>query len=141
MKTLSSSAQHMIYGGLGLSLGFALSRIGFASFGQVHRMFIFSDLRLLFTFAGAVALTMIGFRILARNQRIPTKPFHPGTIPGSILFGVGWALTGACPAVAIVQLGEGKLAAVFTLLGILFGVWVFRQANGRLFRWDRGACD
>ncbi|MHB8257576.1 MAG: YeeE/YedE thiosulfate transporter family protein [Acidiferrobacterales bacterium] len=141
MKKQSVFGQHLVYGLLGLALGFSLSRIGFASYSQVHRMFVFSDLRLLYTFAGAVVLTMIGFLVFAHGQRIPSKPFHPGTIPGSILFGAGWALTGSCPAIAIVQLGEGQLAAAFTLLGILFGVWVYRQAHAQFFHWDRGACE
>lgn len=141
MISRSSAGQHFIYGLSGLALGFSLSRIGFTNFGQVHGMFVFSHLRLLYTFAGAVGLTMAGFMIFARGQNIPSKPFHPGTIPGSILFGTGWALTGSCPAVAIVQLGEGQLAAAFTLLGILFGVWSYRQAHAQLFHWDRGACE
>ncbi len=141
MKTRSTLEQHFIYGLFGLVLGFALSRIGFASYSQVHRMFVFSDLRLLYTFAGAVGLTMAGFMAFARGHRIPTKPFHPGTIPGSILFGAGWALTGSCPAIAIVQIGEGQLAAAFTLLGILFGVWAYRQVHAQIFHWDTGSCE
>ncbi len=141
MTNQSNVGQHVIYGLLGLALGFSLSRMGFANFGQVHRMFVFSDLRLFYTFVGAVTLTMVGFKILARGQSIPSKPFHPGTIPGSILFGIGWALTGSCPAIAIVQVGEGPLAGSFTLLGILFGVWVYRQAHAQYFHWDRGACE
>ncbi len=141
MSKRSPAIQHSIYAFLGLFMGFALSRIGFTNYSELHRMFVFSDLRLLFTFAGAVALSMIGFAILARGQHIPTKPFHPGTIPGSILFGAGWALTGSCPGIAIVQLGEGQLPAVFTLLGILFGVWAYRQAQAQMFNWDTGACE
>ncbi len=141
MKRLSSFEQHATYAALGLGMGFALSRIGFSNYGELHRMFVFSDFRLLFTFAGAVLLTMIGFQVLARGQRIPRKPFHPGTIPGSILFGAGWALTGSCPGIAIVQIGEGQLAAAFTLLGILFGVWAHRQAHAHIFSWDTGACE
>jgi len=137
----SSLEQHFFYALLGLGMGFALSRIGFSNYGELHRMFVFADLRLLYTFAGAVAFTMIGFMVFAHGRRIPSKPFHPGTIPGSILFGAGWALTGSCPGIAIVQLGEGQLPAAFTLLGILFGVWVYRQAHPRFFNWDTGACE
>lgn len=141
MKRLSSFEQHLVHAFLGLGLGFALSRIGFSNYSEIHRMFIFSDLRLLFTFAGAVMLSMIGFFVLARGHQIPRKHFHPGTVPGSILFGAGWALTGSCPGIAIVQLGEGQLAAAFTLLGILFGVWAYRQAHAQIFNWDTGACE
>jgi uncharacterized membrane protein YedE/YeeE len=103
-------------------------------------MFTFSDFRLLFLFASSVAITMIGFALLARRTTIPKKPFTKGTIPGSILFGTGWAITGACPSIALVQLGEGKIVAVFTVLGILFGVWMYRRLAAGGMQLDTGVC-
>lgn len=111
---------------MGLALGFALTRIGFADFGEVHAMFLLTDLRLLFTFGGAVALAFVGFRIVrGRVVRYGIhKPLHRGVIPGSVLFGVGWAITGACPGIVFVQLGAGQLAALVTLGGMGFGAWL-----------------
>jgi uncharacterized membrane protein YedE/YeeE len=41
---------------------------------------------------------------------------------GSVLFGVGWAISGTCPGPVAAQLGRGQLAALFTLAGIFAGV-------------------
>jgi uncharacterized membrane protein YedE/YeeE len=102
-------------------------------------MFTFADLRLLLTFAGAVTITGIGLRFLARPM--PSRPMHRGVVIGGALFGVGWALTGACPGIALVQLGEGTLAAAFTLGGMLLGIRAYDAVNARWLRWDAaGPC-
>ena len=46
-----------------------------------------------------------------------------------VLFGLGWALTGGCPAAPLVQLGEGKLAALATMVGIAVGTTVYRRVH------------
>lgn len=132
--------QHLLYGVFGLLMGCTLSAVGFTDFGEVHNMFIFSEFRLLFLFAATVAISMVGFAVLGRNANIARKSYTKGTIPGSILFGAGWAITGACPSIALVQLGEGKLAAVFTVFGILFGVWMYRKLAAGGMQLDTGVC-
>ncbi len=57
-----------------------------------------------------------------------------------MLFGAGWALSGACPSIALVQLGEGQLAAAFTLAGIFTGNWLYAVARERYLHWDTGSC-
>jgi uncharacterized membrane protein YedE/YeeE len=79
--------------------------------------------------------------VLARGKRLAHRAFHKGTIPGGILFGAGWSLTGACPTGALVQIGEGKLMAGVTVLGIAFGAWVYPLLHRRFFRWPQQACD
>lgn len=132
--------QYLSYAFLGLIMGFVVARIGFANYDELHRMFTFSDLRMLFSFAGAVVLSML---ILAPfSKKIPRqqKFFQPGTIPGSMLFGFGWAISGACPSLVFVQLGSGKLAAILTLAGIYIGVLLHKKIHARYFRWDTGSC-
>lgn len=108
----------------GLALGMVLSFAGFADFGEVHRMFCFADLRLTLAFGCAVTLAALGFKLLPKCEE-PTC-MHKGIIPGGILFGAGWALTGACPSAAFVQLGEGQLPAIVTCVGIFCGILLFR---------------
>lgn len=131
---------HLLLGSLGLIIGFCLHYIGFSDFGEVHKLFTFADLRLLFTFVGAVMLAMIGFAVLARGKKLQTKPLHKGTVPGSILFGAGWAITGSCPAIVLVQIGEGKLPAFATIIGILLGIWIYRRLKPKYFRWSSSDC-
>lgn len=131
---------HLLYGVFGLAMGMILSFIGFTSFDEVHKMFTLQDFRLIAAFAGAVGLLVIGFAIISRQQPIPEKKFNKGTIPGSILFGAGWAITGSCPSIALVQLGEGQLAAVFVIFGIFFGVWMYRRMAAGAINLDSGVC-
>jgi hypothetical protein len=49
------------------------------------------------------------------------------------------ALSGACPGVVLVQLGEGRLAALAAAGGILGGTWLGKRASARL-RLDAGGC-
>ena len=126
---------------LGLALGFGLSSIGFSDWGEVHRMFVFADLRLFLTFLGGVALTMAGFAVAARGMRLAPRPMHKGIVPGGVLFGVGWALSGACPSIMLVQLGEGRLPAAFTLVGVVFGTLLYPRVHRAFFRWDAGTCE
>lgn len=132
---------HCKLGFFGLAMGVILHRIGFSDYGELHKLFIFSDLRLLYTFAGAVIFAAIGFIILTKGKFFSQRPFHKGIIPGGILFGIGWALCGACPSIVFVQLGEGKIAALATMAGIFFGVWLFAKLKPKFFRWSTGACD
>ena len=119
----------------GLALGYILSWIGFTNYDEVHTMFALTDARLWLAFGFGAVLAGIGFR--SRRGPPPNKRLHPGVIPGSLLFGLGWAITGVCPGAAWAQLGEGQLAAGVSLLGLLIGTWLYGIAHRRLFRWDR----
>lgn len=139
MKT-SSLKQHIEYGSVGCLLGAVLTRIGFADYDELHKMFILNDLRMLYCFVAAVAFSMIVLALFRKRVPKQHKIFQPGTVPGSMLFGFGWAISGACPGIVFVQLGHGALPALFTMLGIAFGVWLYRKAHGRFFGWDTGTC-
>ncbi len=132
---------HARYAVYGLLLGFILSRTGFSDYGELHKMLTFTDFRMFLTFAAGVALSMGGFFALTKVSATPRRPFHPGTVIGGVLFGVGWALTGACPAIVMVQLGEGQLLGAATLVGIVAGVVVYPLVHRRFFRWNMGTCE
>ncbi len=127
---------------LGLLLGFVLSRIGFSSWDEVHRMFTFTDLRMFLSFAVGVVLLGLSWVLIARASGATWSPrrLHQGTIVGGILFGAGWALSGACPGIALVQIGEGQLGAIATLGGILVGNWIYAAAHERWLRWPTEGC-
>jgi uncharacterized membrane protein YedE/YeeE len=105
-------------------------------------MFVFADLRLFLTFVGAVAILAVAWPIVRRAKADGwvTRPIHRGTLIGGALFGVGWALSGACPGIATVQLGEGQLGAALTLAGILAGTWAYSVVHERWLRWSTGSC-
>src|SRR5690606_37949537 len=124
---------------MGALFGFALSRIGFSSWDEVHRMFTFESLRLLLAFMVGVCVLAFAWPLVRRYSTTPPRwsprPVHPGSLAGGLLFGVGWALSGACPSIALVHLGEGQAAALFTLGGIFVGNWLYSWVHERFFRW------
>jgi uncharacterized membrane protein YedE/YeeE len=116
----------------GLLFGFILSRAGATSYDAIAGMFRLTDLHLFGVIGVAIAVNVIGFRLLARRGRarggealaLVRKPWTPGLVTGGLLFGVGWAVSGTCPGTALAQIGEGRLAGLFTFGGILFGAWL-----------------
>lgn len=127
---------------MGLLLGVTLTFVGFADWGTVHRMFVFQDLRLLFTFAGAVALSAPVFVVLARRGTpLPRRRVYGSTVLGAVLFGIGWALTGACPGAALVMIGCGYVPALASLAGIVAGMLLCAEVQRRWLRWEGDSCD
>lgn len=132
----------IVLGAIGVFMGFCLSRIGFASWDEVHAMFTFSSLRLTLAFLTGVAVLVPVWRLLHRFTGASWSPrhIHRGTLVGGVLFGLGWALSGACPSIALVQLGEGQLGAVLTLAGIFLGNFAYSFVHDRYFRWSTQSC-
>ncbi|WP_055528825.1 YeeE/YedE thiosulfate transporter family protein [Streptomyces graminilatus] len=124
----------------GLALGFTVTNIGFGDYAELNRMFTFQDLRMLLSFAGAVVIIVCAFALL-RVRRTPGR-IHAGVIPGAVLFGTGWAISGGCPAIPIIQVSSGYLPALVTIGGIVVGVRLCRWAKGRRYvRIDSGSCE
>ena len=122
----------------GLGLGYVVANIGFGDYAELNRMFTFQDLRMLLSFAAAVAILVVAFAIL-QVRRTPGR-IHAGVVPGAVLFGTGWAISGGCPAIPIIQVASGYLPALITIAGVLVGMWACRWANARYFHLDRGSC-
>ncbi|MFE2992542.1 YeeE/YedE thiosulfate transporter family protein [Streptomyces sp. NPDC059262] len=122
----------------GLALGYTVSRIGFGDYTELNRMFTFQDLRMFFSFAGAVGIIVCAFALL-RIRRTPGR-IHAGVIPGAVLFGTGWAISGGCPAIPIIQVASGYVPALVTVVGVVVGIRLCRWANARYFHLDRGSC-
>lgn len=57
--------------------------------------------------------------------RIAPKTFNKGQIFGGLIFGLGWALTGACPGPLFAQIGTGVTVIAVTLLSAIAGTWVY----------------
>jgi uncharacterized protein len=53
------------------------------------------------------------------------KTFNKGQVYGGVIFGIGWAITGACPGPLFAQIGSGFAVVSITLLSAIFGTWVY----------------
>jgi len=131
---------YLVYGLFGFLTGIVMSMIGFTDFNEVHKMFTLSDFRMTVAFMASVGLIAIGFFVFDRNKQTPRKKYNKGTVPGSMIFGAGWAITGSCPIIAMIQLGEGQMAAIFVIAGIYLGVWSYRRLATGISGLDTGVC-
>ncbi|MBA2945119.1 YeeE/YedE thiosulfate transporter family protein [Streptomyces himalayensis] len=122
----------------GLALGYTVTNIGFGDYAELNRMFTFQDLRMFLAFAGAVVIIVCVFALL-RVRRTHGR-IHAGVIPGAVLFGTGWAISGGCPAIPIIQVASGYLPAVVTIAGVVVGIRLCRWANARYLHVDSGSC-
>jgi hypothetical protein len=122
----------------GLALGYTVTNIGFGDYTELNRMFTFQDLRMFLAFAGAVAIIVVVFALM-RVRRTPGR-IHAGVIPGAIMFGTGWAISGGCPAIPIIQLASGYLPAIVTIAGVIVGIRLCRWTNAKYLHLDRGSC-
>lgn len=60
------------------------------------------------------------------------KNFNKGHIYGGLIFGMGWAITGACPGPLFAQIGSGFLVVILTLLSAIAGTWVYGYIREKL---------
>ncbi len=109
----------------GAVFGFLLSRAEATRYDRILGMFLLRDPHLYVVIGVAVAVAAVGLRLLARLRGAELvahhKPRHAGNLLGGLIFGVGWALSGTCPGTGLAQVGEGRLAALFTVAGMLAG--------------------
>jgi uncharacterized membrane protein YedE/YeeE len=126
----------------GVVFGFLLSRAGATTQDFYVELFLFQDLQLMWVICSAVAVGMLGVTLLRRfysyailensRLRFEGKPMRKGLISGSLMFGVGWGISGTCPGSAPAMLGEGKLMALFAIVGIVLGTYLYgRLASAR----------
>jgi uncharacterized membrane protein YedE/YeeE len=60
------------------------------------------------------------------------RKFSKGQIYGGLLFGFGWALTGACPGPVFAQIGAGYTVVIVTLLSAIAGTWIYGLIRAKL---------
>jgi len=65
---------------------------------------------------------------------IPSKDFNKGQVYGGLLFGFGWALTGACPGPMFAQIGTGALVMIVALASAIAGTWFYGLLKKKNFR-------
>lgn len=123
-------------GGLiGVVFGIVLSWSAMSDPDVVRGALLFEQSYMFLFFAAAVSTAAVGVRLVRRFREravLTGSPIGwPATRPrrehvvGSLVFGLGWGITGACPGPVATQVGQGIGWGVVMLVGIAAGVWVF----------------
>jgi uncharacterized membrane protein YedE/YeeE len=120
---------------VGVVFGVTLSWSGMVSPDVIRGALLFEQSYLFLMFASAVATAWIGLALLRRREgrralvsgdrlTFAREPVRRRHITGALLFGLGWAVADACPGPIAAQIGQGIPWAVFTLAGMLGGIWL-----------------
>jgi uncharacterized membrane protein YedE/YeeE len=116
--------------GLGTVTGFVFAWARMTDPDTFHRMLSLDSPRIYLLMGAAVAVALVGARLLRgrrallTGERIDWSATRPtrNHIFGSVLFGVGWGLSEACPGPTAAQLGAGRVLALAVAAGVLCGV-------------------
>jgi uncharacterized membrane protein YedE/YeeE len=127
---------------LGILFGLVMAKAEIISWYRIYEMFNFDSFHMYGIIGSAVILGSIGVQVLKR-QNIKSKygeELHlseksmsiPRYLFGGIIFGLGWALVGACPGPMFVLIGYGYLPILVVLLGALLGTFIYGIVRNRL---------
>lgn len=118
----------------GLLFGIVLVKAQVVSWFRIQEMFRFDSFHMYGIIGSAVVVGIISVAII-KKLNIKTiygetivlapKKFNKGQIYGGLLFGLGWALTWACPGPLFAQIGTGAGVIAVTLLSAVAGTWVY----------------
>jgi len=132
---------NLIYLLAGLVFGIILVKAQVISWFRIQEMFRLQSFHMFGVIGSAVLVGMISiFLIKKLNIRsidgeviiLPKKKFSKGQVYGGLMFGFGWALTGACPGPIFAQIGTGVSVVIITLLSAIAGTWVYGKFRDRL---------
>jgi uncharacterized membrane protein YedE/YeeE len=126
---------------IGIVFGVTLSWSGMTSPEVIREGLMFQSTYLFFFFGGAMFTAMAGLFVLKRKspralltgEKVQWETIKPERrhVYGSLLFGIGWGLSDACPGPIATQLGQGIIWGVPTTIGLVTGIVVFRRMQAR----------
>jgi uncharacterized protein len=126
---------------VGLIFGIIFVKAEIISWFRIQEMFRLQSFHMYGVIGSAVVVGMIAVWLIKKFsiKTINGEPieFHPkkfskGQVYGGLLFGLGWAITGACPGPLYAQIGTGTTVIIVTLLSAVAGTWVYGYLREKL---------
>jgi hypothetical protein len=127
---------------VGILFGIILSKAEVISWYRIYEMFKFQSFHMYGVIGTAVVLGMILVYFFKKGSiktylgdRITIEPKQKGfarNILGGSIFGLGWALAGACPGPMFILLGRGAAAIVVVIFGALLGAFLYHAVKSKL---------
>ena len=119
----------------GLAFGFLLQKGGVGTYHILIGQLLLQDWTVVKVMMTAVVVGMVGVFTLHHFAKVNLhlKPTKLGAnIIGGLLFGAGFALIGYCPGTAAAALGQGSWDALFGMVGLVAGSWLYAELSERL---------
>jgi uncharacterized membrane protein YedE/YeeE len=126
---------------LGFIFGVILIKAEVVSWFRIQEMFRFQSFHMYGVIFSAIAVGIISIQIIkkfnvktitGKDIKIGKKELNKGTVIGGFIFGLGWAMTGACPGPMYALVGSGLLVFGVVLLSALIGTWTYGKFKEKL---------
>lgn len=125
----------------GILFGIILVKSEVISWFRIQEMFRLQSFHMFGVIGSAVVVGIISVWLIKKfNVKtiygepvvFVSKKFNKGNVFGGIIFGFGWAITGACPGPLFAQIGNGATVVIVTLLSAIAGTWVYGRLREQL---------
>jgi uncharacterized membrane protein YedE/YeeE len=126
----------------GIIFGIILTKSEAVSWFRIQEMFRFDSFHMYGIIGSAIGLGIIGLQVIKRKEGldIDKNPIQfeakersvTRYLVGGIIFGLGWAMTGACPGPMFSLLGQGFLSLLIVIAGALIGTFIYGVLRPRL---------
>lgn len=126
---------------VGIVFGILFIKAEIISWYRIQEMFRLQSFHMFGIIGSAIVVGMISVFIIKKLKvkticgeeiKFQPKEFNKGHIYGGLLFGFGWAITGACPGPLFAQIGSGALVIAVTLLSAIAGTWIYGKYRDKL---------
>jgi len=126
---------------VGIFFGIVFVKAEIISWFRIQEMFHFESFHMYGVIGCAVVVGLISVQLIKKfniktldGEKIEIQPktFNKGQIYGGLMFGFGWAITGACPGPLFAQIGTGATVIVVTLLSAIAGTWFYGLIKDKL---------
>lgn len=132
-----------VYLALGVLFGVVLTKSEVISWFRIQEMFRFQAMHMYGIIGSAVLTAALSLQVIRRLRlrslsgqmiALPPKVMGRGTRYwlGGTIFGLGWALIGACPGPLFALVGNGVSVIVVVLISAVAGTWVYGALRPRL---------
>jgi len=129
------------YLAIGIVFGTVFVKAEIINWFRIQEMFRLLSFHMFGVIGSAVLVGMLSVWLIKKYSiktiygepiRIEPKKFNKGQIFGGLLFGLGWAITGACPGPLFAQIGAGTSVILVTFLSALAGTWCYGFFRNKL---------
>ena len=136
-----SGLSNLKYLVVGIFFGIVFVKAEIISWFRIQEMFQLQSFFMYGVIGSAVAVGPVSVQIIKKfniktlqGEKIEIQPkvFSKGQIYGGLLFGFGWAITGACPGPLYAQIGTGVTVIVVTLISAILGTWFYGLIKDKL---------
>ena len=126
---------------VGVLFGIVFVKAEIVSWFRIQEMFRLQSFHMYGVIGSAIVVGIISVWIIKKFKvktlsgepiAIQPKKFNKGQVYGGLLFGFGWALTGACPGPLFAQIGTGATVITVTLISAIAGTWFYGLIKDKL---------